>query len=118
MTVGESLIAPATTGRDLGAVFDMHMTVVPHVNTLAQSARYHIRNIGKIRRFLDRDSCERIVHAFVTARLDLNNALLVGLPDGTVAKLQKCQNIAARVAPVHASGIILNRPDEPTLAPS
>ena len=30
-------------------------------------------------------------------RLDLNNALLAGLPDDTVAKLQKCQNIAARV---------------------
>ena len=90
VTIGESLIAPATTVRDLGAVFDMHMTMVPHVNTLAQSARYHIRNIGKIRRFLDRDSCEKIVHAFVTARLDLNNALLAGLPGDTVAKLQKC----------------------------
>ena len=97
VTVGESLIAPATTVRDLGAVFDMHMTMVPHVNKLAQSARYHIRNIGKIRRFLDRDSCEKIVHAFVTVRLDMNNALLAGLPDDTVAKLQKCQNIAARV---------------------
>ena len=31
VTVGESLIAPATTVRDLGAVFDMHMTMVPHV---------------------------------------------------------------------------------------
>ena len=29
VTVGESLIAPATTVRDLGAVFDMHMTMVP-----------------------------------------------------------------------------------------
>ena len=97
VTVGESLIAPATVVRDLGAVFDTHMTMVPHVNALCQSARYHIRNIGKIRRFLDRDSCEKIVHAFVTSRLDLNNALLAGLPGDTVAKLQKCQNIAARV---------------------
>ena len=97
VTVGESLIAPATVVRDLGAVFDTHMTMVPHVNALSQSARYHIRNIGKIRRFLDRDSCEKIVHAFVTSRLDLNNALLAGLPGDTVAKLQKCQNIAARV---------------------
>ena len=30
-------------------------------------------------------------------RLDLNNALLAGLPDDKVAKLQTCQNIAARV---------------------
>ena len=65
VTVGESLIAPATAVRDLGAVFDSHMTMVPHVNALSQSARYHIRNIGKIRRFLDCDSCGKIVHAFV-----------------------------------------------------
>ena len=53
--------------------------------------------IGKIRRFLNRDSCEKIVHAFVTSRLDFNNALLSGLPEGVVSKLQKCQNIAARI---------------------
>ena len=97
MTVGESLIAPATAVKDLGAVFDTYMTMVPHVNELSQSDRYHIRNIGKIRRFVDRDSCEKIIHAFVTSCLDLNNALLAGLPGDTVAKLQKCQNIAARV---------------------
>ena len=97
VTVGESSIAPATSVGDLGAVFDTHTTMVPHVNALSQSARYHIRNIGKIRRFLDRDSCEKIVHAFVTPRLDLNNALLAGLPVDTEAKAQKCQDIAARV---------------------
>ena len=97
VTVCESLIAPATAVRDLGAVLDTYMTMVTHVNELSQSARYHIRNIGKIRRFVDRDSCEKIVHAFVTSRLDLNNVLLAGLPGDTVAKLQKCQNIAVRV---------------------
>ena len=37
VTVGESLIAPATAVRDLGAVFDTYMTMVPHVNALSQS---------------------------------------------------------------------------------
>ena len=97
VTVGESLIVPATAVRDSGAVFDTYMAMAHHVNALSQSARYHIKNIGKIRRFVDRDSCEKIVHAFVTSRLDLNNALLAGLPGDTVAKLRKCQNIAARV---------------------
>ena len=50
-----------------------------------------------MRRFVDRDSCEKMVHAFVTSRLDLNNALLADLPGYTMAKLQKCQNIAERV---------------------
>ena len=83
VTVGESLIAPAISVRDLGAVFDTHKTMVPHVNAFSRSARYHIRNIGQTRRFIDRHSCEKIVHAFVTSRLDLNNALLAGLPRDT-----------------------------------
>ena len=35
VTVGESSIAHATAVRDLGAVFDTHMTMVPHVNALS-----------------------------------------------------------------------------------
>ena len=95
--VGNTAIAPVSSVRNLGMVFDTNMTMVPHVNALCRSARYHIKNIGKIRRFLDRDSCERIVHAFVTSRLDLNNALLTGIAGDTVTKLQSVHNIAARV---------------------
>ena len=40
------------------------------------------------------EACERVVHALVTCRLDLNNALLVGLPQRLVARIQHCQNIA------------------------
>ena len=111
VTVGESSIAPATSVGDLGAVFHTHMTMVQHVNALSQSARYHIRNIGKIRRFLDCDSCEKIVHAFVTSRLDLNNALLAGLRGDTVATLQKCQNIATRVVTRSLQPFRLGRKD-------
>ena len=99
VSLGDSLILPSTTVRDLGAAFDTHITMIsppPHVNVLCLSGRYHVRNTGKIRRFLDRGSCERIVHALVTSRLDLSNAPLAGLPDDTVSKLQKCQIIAAR----------------------
>ena len=95
--VGDSLIAPVTLVRDLGAVFDTNVTMVPRVNTVCQSALYHIKNVGRIRGFLDRDSCEKIVHAFVTSPLDLNNALLTGIAKDAVTKLQKVQNIAARV---------------------
>jgi len=71
--------------------------MVTHVNALCVSARHHLRNIGRIRRFLDRSSCERLIHAFVILRLDLNNSLLTGLPRSLIDKLQRCQNIAARI---------------------
>ena len=43
-------------------------------------------------RTIDRNSCEKIAHAFVTSRLDQNNALVASLADDTT-----CQYIAARV---------------------
>ena len=95
--------------------------MIPHVNALSQSARYHIRNIGKIRRFLDRDSCEKIVHAFVTSRLDLINALLAGLPDDTVAKLHKTKVPEHRGTcghPYTHQGSYQTCPGETTLAAS
>ena len=42
-------------------------------------------------------STEKLVHAFVTSRLDSCNAILYGLPDKELSKLQRIQNAAARV---------------------
>ena len=55
------------------------------------------RKISKIRRYLDDDTATRLVHALVTSRLDSCNSLLYGLPDKDLAKLQRIQNIAARL---------------------
>ena len=56
-----------------------------------------MRNIGRMRRFLSADTCKQTVNASVTSRLDFCNALLVGSPESTVGKLQRCQNMAARI---------------------
>ena len=56
-----------------------------------------IRKISKIRQYLDYDTATRLVHALVTSRLDSCNSLLYGLPDKDLAKLQRIQNIAARL---------------------
>ena len=73
------------------------MTMVDHINSDCGSICHQIRNIGLIRRFLRQDTCRQVVHAFVTSRLDFCNSLLVGLLRSTTGKLQRCQNMAARV---------------------
>ena len=57
----------------------------------------HIRNISRIRHCLDKPSCESLIHAFVTSRLDALNAVLYGIPERLLAKLQRLQNSAARL---------------------
>ena len=39
-----------------------------------------LRNIGKIRKYLDEGSTETLIHAFVPSKLDHCNSLLYGLP--------------------------------------
>ena len=74
------------------------MSLTTHVNNLCRStylAIYKIRQI--IRKFINRTTAEHLMHAFVTSQLDANNSLLYGLPETTLAKLQRVQNSAIRL---------------------
>ncbi|KAI0210295.1 hypothetical protein LSAT2_004968, partial [Lamellibrachia satsuma] len=57
-----------------------------HVNSVCRIGYYHLRNIGRIRRYLSYDSAKTLVHALVTSRLDYCNSLLHGLPVNRLAK--------------------------------
>ena len=95
--VGNEIIKPSPVVRNLGAYFDSTMCMVPHVNNCIKNIYYHLRRISGIRRHLNNDTCAKIVHAFVTSRLDFNNALLIGLPHRTLYRIQIVQNSAARL---------------------
>ena len=50
-----------------------------------------------MRRYLNVESTEKLVHALVTSRLDNCNAVLFGLPDYLIKRLQYVLNAAARL---------------------
>ena len=56
---------------------------------------HHLPSIGRIGKA--RDTTKAIIHALVTSRLDFNNALLAGLPDVQVDRLNRLQNTAMRI---------------------
>ena len=98
LRIGDSDIVPTKSVRNLGAMFDDGMTMANHITHVCRSMNLHLRSIGRIRKYLDRNATETILHALVTSRLDCNNALLAGLPDVQVDRLQRLQNTAARIA--------------------
>ena len=95
--VGQEDVVPSTQVRNLGAIMDQHMTSASHVNRVCQSASLAIVKIGSIRKYIDRTTAERLVHAFVTSRLDANNSLMYGIPNASIRKLQRVQNSAVRL---------------------
>lgn len=88
---------PSHSVKNLGVVFDEKLTMENQINAVARSCRNQLRSIGKIRRYLDDQTCKTLVNALVTSRLDYGNALLYGTPDGRLKKLQLLQNSAARL---------------------
>jgi hypothetical protein len=95
--VGDAIIEPVECVRDLGAMLDRHMSMIPQVTNVCRSMYHHIRLISKIRKHLTTDACTTVINALVTSRLDLNNGLLIGLPSTQLTRLQVAQNCAARV---------------------
>ncbi len=58
---------------------------------------FHLRNIARLRPMLTIADAEKLVHAFVSSRLDYYNALLIRIPGKNLQKLQYIQNSAARI---------------------
>ena len=97
VTIGCEEICPVSNVKNLGFIFDNIMNGKKQVSLICKSAWYHLRNIGKMRKYLDRKSTEVLIHAFVSSKLDINNCLLYGLPDSLLQRLQVVQNTAARL---------------------
>jgi hypothetical protein len=97
ITIGDHVINPSASARNIGAVFDANMKLSKHVDTICSSSWFHLRNIGKIRKYLNTTTTEMLVHSFISSKLDQSNSLLYGLPATQLGKLQRVQNSAARV---------------------
>ena len=81
-------ISPSVSVRNVGVVFDSYIKFQGQVSSICKVSFFHIRNISRIRKYLSVGNTKILVHAFVTCRLDNENALLYGLPKYAIAKLQ------------------------------
>ena len=64
----------------------LHSRLTNHNDLLASTSQY-----------ITNDACKILVQALVTSRLDYGNALLQGLPQVLIERLQRIQNCAARL---------------------
>jgi hypothetical protein len=97
INIGGSDISASSSAKDLGILLDDTLQLKDHVRNICRKASFGIYKIGRIRKYLDRKSIERLVHAFVSSHLDCNNSLLYGLPNNLLSSLQRAQNSAARL---------------------
>ena len=97
ISIGESIISPSPTLRNLGVIMDPTYTMSSHVSHLVQVAFLKLRELSYFRRYLTDESTKTAVHAYITSRLDYCNSLLFGLPQELTMKMQSVMNAAARL---------------------
>ena len=93
----QTSVSRSQSARNIGVTFDDEMLLKQHISTVCQTALFHLRSIGQIRRYLTEDaSTTRLVHSLVSTRIDYCNSLLVNLPACSLQELQRVLNTAAR----------------------
>ncbi len=64
---------------------------------VTKAAFFDLGNIAKVRPFLSQQDNEKLVHVFISSRLDYCHALFTGLPKQSIHKLQLIKSSAARL---------------------
>ena len=83
--------------KNLGALLDSNLSMQGQIKRIIKICFFNIRNIGKIRKYLNEDSYKMLVNNLIISHLDYCNALYHGLPHYLLNQLQRVQNTAARL---------------------
>ena len=94
LRVGTAIIELVNKVRDLSITLDSTLILRTHINSICRSGSLSLHELSKIRKFLSQQDTERVVHAFISSKLDYCNGLLYGLPSSEIQKLQRLQNAA------------------------
>ena len=94
---GQSLASVNRYVKNLGVLIDSNASMSAQVDAVCRSCYMQLYNINRIKKHLDRQTLERLVHCFVSSKLDYCNSLFLGLPESQIYRLQKIHNTAARI---------------------
>ena len=91
------VIAPSTNFCNLGAIFDIKMTMSDHVSSVTRTYFYLLRQLSFVQHSLSGKSAKMLVHAFVSSRVDYHSSLLYGARAHVTRKLQAVLNASVRL---------------------
>ena len=82
----------------LGGWVDAPLSFKTHITKKCQAAMGNLVKICNIRKYLTDDATKTLLVGLVLSHLDYVNAILAGLPECDINKMQKIENIAAKLA--------------------
>lgn len=99
LTFDSQLIPLSSSVTNLGVRFDPHLSFNDHIKHLCKTSFYHLRNISRLRPTLTLPDAEKLVHAFISSRLDYCNGLFIGF----LARTSRSRNTSSSESPAPSS---------------
>ena len=95
--IGDQCIRFSNEVKNVGVWLDENLNFNKQVNSIVSQGYKINRDIRKIKKFLERENLEQLIHAAIASRLDYCNSILYGTSRENMYKLQKLQNSAAKL---------------------
>lgn len=92
-----SRLNPSNKVKNLGVVFDSHMSLSNHISSVCRSCYYHIRDLNRMRKAISKNVATMLANALVSSRVDYCNSLFYSLTSNEINRLQRVQNTLARI---------------------
>lgn len=94
--MGESL-NPTDIVKSLGVYLDSNLSLSRHVSAVTSACFYHIRDLCRIKRYIDKSALLLLANALVRSRLDYCNSLFQTISRKDKTRLQRVLNTLCRI---------------------
>ena len=97
LKVNNDIVPTSETIKYLGTWLDQHLSFKTHIKKKCQTAMMNLQRIKAIHHMLSQEACHQLMLGLVMSHLDYINAILINLPQREIQKLQRIQNMAAKI---------------------
>ena len=97
ININDNCIPNSKSIKYLGVDIDENLNLKSHITRKCRIAIGNFHKLKRIRRVLTRDAAITVALGLVVAHLDYANTVFIGLPDVEFAKLQRIQNMTAKL---------------------
>ena len=95
--VNKTVVNNSEVVKYLGTWMDCNLTFKDHIVKKCRTAMINLQQIKLIRPFLNTEACTTLMLGLVISHFDYCNSILVGIPDVSINRMQRVQNLAAKV---------------------
>ena len=95
--VNKTVVSKSEVVKYLGTWMDCNLTFKDHIVKKCRTAMINLQQVKLIRPFLNPETCTTLMLGLVISHLDYCNSILVGLPGVSINRMQRVQNLAAKM---------------------